>query len=326
MPKRTNDFQKLIKMLTQLLGEGAVVEESKMLTDLVSGEDREVDIYAEGTLAGHTVNIGIECRDHQRKQGVEWVEQMRTKHERLPTNLLILVSSSGFAKSAIAKANSYGIKTIAPTRADSDLAAEVAASLGVTMKAWHITNMNGTITSTIPTEWLDRNPHGITQDDGQIPFYRSDGSLLVTSNDFYGPALGQHLAANPEWLAAADAADGEFELETPQMNGPGWHGEPLHVYWTADGEQAILLPVTIVVVRGRVRVLTEAVAVSPTGEIVYDGNRYLTGTAPMADGTQAQIVIADAQGQRRTQADFPVYIPPPEPENRAARRRRQRGG
>lgn len=67
MPKRTNDFQKLIRMLTQLLGEGAIVEESKMLTDMVSGEQREVDIYAEGTLAGHTVNIGIECRDHQRK-------------------------------------------------------------------------------------------------------------------------------------------------------------------------------------------------------------------------------------------------------------------
>jgi hypothetical protein len=57
MPKRTNDFQKLIRMLTQLLGDNVVVEESKMLTDLVSGEPRQVDIYAEGTFAGHTVNI-----------------------------------------------------------------------------------------------------------------------------------------------------------------------------------------------------------------------------------------------------------------------------
>jgi hypothetical protein len=91
-----------------------------------------------------------------------------------------------------------------------------------------------------------------------------------------------------------------------------------------DGEQqAALLPMAMIAVRGRVKVVAQAVTVSPSGEIVYDGNRYLTGTAPMADGQQAQIVIADAQGQRRTQADFPVYIPPPEPENRAARRRRQ---
>ena len=41
---------------------------------------------------------------------------MHSKHERLPTNLLILVSSSGFTGPAIAKANSYGIKTIAPTQ------------------------------------------------------------------------------------------------------------------------------------------------------------------------------------------------------------------
>jgi hypothetical protein len=53
MPKRTNDFQKLIMMLTQFLGDNAVVEESKMLTDLMSGEQREVDIYAEGTLAAN---------------------------------------------------------------------------------------------------------------------------------------------------------------------------------------------------------------------------------------------------------------------------------
>ena len=70
MTKRTNDFQKLIRMLTQLLGDNAVVEESKMLADLVSGDPREVDIYAEGTFAGHTANIGIECRDHKRRQGV----------------------------------------------------------------------------------------------------------------------------------------------------------------------------------------------------------------------------------------------------------------
>ena len=326
MPKRTNDFQKLIRMLTQLLGQGAVVEESKMLVDLVSGEECEVDIYAEGTLAGHTVNIGIECRDHARKQGKAWVDEMRSKHDRLPTNLLILVSSSGFAASAIAKANSYGIKTITPTRADSDLAAEVATSLGVTAKVWHITDVNATMTvNGLPPEWVNRNPHGAEPADGEFAFYRSDGALLVAANEFYMTALTQHsMAADPAWVMT-DTQD-EFELETPQMNGPLWNNVPLHAYWTVDGQQPVLVPVAVIAIKGTVKVLTQAVTVKPSGEITYDGNSYLTGTAPMANGQQAQIVVSDPQGQGRMQADFPVNIPPPAGENRAARRRRQKGG
>jgi hypothetical protein len=269
MPKRTRDFQKLIRMLTQLLGDDAVVEESKMLTDLVSGEPGKVDIYAEGTFAGHTVNIGIECRDHQRKQGVRWVEQMRAKHERLPTNLLILVSSSGFTGSAIVQANSYGIKTIAPTHADSDLAADVLASLGVT--AWNITDAKLSVSANVPTEWLERNAHAVAHIDGQIPFYRSDGSQLVTSETFNMAALGQHLATLPE-LVAGDA-EVDVDVETPPIHGPAFKGEPLYAYWTADGEQPVLVPVAMAVVRGTVKVLTQAVTVGPTGEIVYGGNR-----------------------------------------------------
>ncbi len=324
MPKRTNDFQKLIRMLTQLLGDGAVVEESKMLIDLVSGEECEVDIYAEGTLAGHTVNISIECRDHARKQGKGWVDEMHSKHERLPTNLLILVSSSGFYDTAIAKADSYGIKTITPTRADSDLAAEVAATLGVTMKAWNITKMNWTMNvNGLPAEWHNRNPHGVVPDDGDVFFHRADGSVLVAATEFCGAALAQH-SVDPQRVM--NDTEPTFDVETPLMHGPLWHGQLLHAYWTAEGEQPVLVPVASMVARGTVVVLTQAVTVSPSGEIVYDGQSYLTGTAPMADGQQAQIVIADPHGQRRTQADFPVYIPPQEPENRTARRRRQRGG
>jgi hypothetical protein len=289
MPKRTNDFQRLIRMLTQLLGDGAVVEESKMLTDLVSGEQREVDIYAEGTLAGQTVNIGIECRDHQRKQGLRWVEQMHSKHERLPTNLLILVSSSGFTGPAIAKGDSYGINTIAPTQADSDLATEVLASLGMT--AWNINDASSSVSANVPTEWLERNARAVTGDDGQIPFYRSDGSPLVTSETFNMAALGQHLAAHPELVAGG--TDAEVDVDIPPLHGPAFKGELLYAYWSADGEQPVLVPVATVVVRGRVEVLTQAVTVGPTGEILYGGNRYQTGTAPMADGQQARIVVAD---------------------------------
>jgi hypothetical protein len=266
MTKRTNDFQKLIRMLTQLLGDNAVVEESKMLADLVSGDPREVDIYAEGTFAGHTVNIGIECRDHKRRQGVGWVEQMHSKHERLPTNLLILVSPRGFTAPAITKASSYGIKTIALTQADNDLATEVLASLGVT--AWDITDARLSVSANIPTEWLERDAHAVAQDDGQILFYSSGGSQLVTSETFNMAAMGQHLAAHPELVVGE--GETEFDVETTPINDPAFKGERLHAYWTADGEQPVLVPVAMAVVQGTVKVLTQAVTVSPTGDIVYD--------------------------------------------------------
>jgi hypothetical protein len=266
MTKRTNDFQKLIRMLTQLLGDNAVVEESKMLADLVSGDPREVDIYAEGTFAGHTVNIGIECRDHKRRQGVGWVEQMHSKHERLPTNLLILVSPRGFTAPAIAKASSYGIKTIALTQADSDLATEVLASLGVT--AWDITDARLSVSANIPTEWLERDAHAVAQDDGQILFYSSGGSQLVTSETFNMAAMGQHLAAHPELVVGE--GETEFDVETTPINDPAFKGERLYAYWKADGEQPVLVPVAMALVQGTVKVLTQAVTVSPTGDIVYD--------------------------------------------------------
>jgi hypothetical protein len=195
---------------------------------------------------------------------------MHSKHERLPTNLLILVSSSGFTGPAIAKANSYGMKAIAATQADGDLATEVLASLGVT--AWDITDAMLSVSANVPPEWLERNAHAVAQDDGQILFYRSDGSQLVTSETFNMAAMGEHLMAHPELVAGE--GETEFDGETPPINEPAFKGERLYAYWTADGEQPVLVPVAMVVVRGTVKVLTQAVTVSPTGEIVYDGNRY----------------------------------------------------
>ncbi len=85
-----------------------------MLRDLDSGNFREVDTCIESVTAGHPVIVSIECRAHKRPQTVSWVEEMRSKHLRLPTNVLVLVSSSGFTRSAIEKARQFGIATAVP--------------------------------------------------------------------------------------------------------------------------------------------------------------------------------------------------------------------
>jgi hypothetical protein len=56
------------------------------------------------------VNVGIECRDWKRPQSVSWVEDVRGKHSDLPVNLTVLVSSSGFAKTALNKAKHYDLQ------------------------------------------------------------------------------------------------------------------------------------------------------------------------------------------------------------------------
>lgn len=125
MPKRTNTFQAVVFAIKQHIAAGAAVTESEELADLISGEKREVDICIKAQAAGHSVIVSLECRDHKRPQAVGWIEEMQTKHSRLPTDRLVLVSSSGFTPKAIAKAKSFGIETVVPKDLTGTRVAEI---------------------------------------------------------------------------------------------------------------------------------------------------------------------------------------------------------
>jgi hypothetical protein len=113
VPPRSNDFQKLVFLVKKVLaGTGATVTESKMLRDLQTGDDREVDVCVEAEVAGHAVMICLECIDHTRPADIMWVEQMKAKHERLPTGSLVLASRSGFSKRAVSLAKIAGIELL----------------------------------------------------------------------------------------------------------------------------------------------------------------------------------------------------------------------
>jgi len=113
MPKRTNEFQKLVYLVRKHSAAGSTVTESKLLVDSKTGEEREVDIYIESNVDGIPVNISIECTETERPVSSEWVERMKGKHEDLPTDVLVLVSRSGFYKPAIDKAKAYRKHVIA---------------------------------------------------------------------------------------------------------------------------------------------------------------------------------------------------------------------
>lgn len=112
MPKRSNEFQKLVFLLKQQLVDGASVSESRMLNDIVTGTEREVDIHIETVISSHPVTVSIECIDRKRAADIKWVEEMKAKHERLPTNALVLISRKGFSSEAIKVAKTYNIQTL----------------------------------------------------------------------------------------------------------------------------------------------------------------------------------------------------------------------
>lgn len=104
MPKRSNPFQQLVRLLHERLDDSWSVTESKMFQDSLTGEEREVDIVLESSVGTYKVIVSIECRDHKRKADVSWIESMVQKHHSLPTSKLVLWSASGFSKAALKKA------------------------------------------------------------------------------------------------------------------------------------------------------------------------------------------------------------------------------
>lgn len=118
MPKRTNAFQSLIRWVeTQLAPVGARVTESEELIDLATGERREVDVLVRAVVGQHKVALAIECRDHQRRADVTWIDNLIGKYKNLPVSSVIAVSRSGFTKNALKKAEMNNIKTLTLERA-----------------------------------------------------------------------------------------------------------------------------------------------------------------------------------------------------------------
>ena len=107
MPKRTNERQQIIELLkTMLAGPTCTVTASKLLRDLITGAEREVDVVAEYDVDGDTFTQSFEVTSKSRRADLIWVEQLLKKHENLPTDHLYLVSWSGFTSTALKLAES----------------------------------------------------------------------------------------------------------------------------------------------------------------------------------------------------------------------------
>lgn len=138
MPKRTNAFQHLIARIERSLNlNGINVTESKEFIDSSINEIREVDVVIESIQENHPFVISVECTgvsENSRPATVEWVEQMWGKHSTLPTNKLILVSKTGFTKTAKKKAAFWNIETLSVIDAEQlDWASKIREATNVQM-------------------------------------------------------------------------------------------------------------------------------------------------------------------------------------------------
>lgn len=133
MPKRTNDFQRLVYLVSVNLEGNAKVTQSKLMRDRLTRKHREVDVVVQGKVGAHPVTVSIECRDTKRVADVTWVDTMKAKHERLETNALLLASRAGFTPEAREVAGKFGIRLFSLEDIDT---ANMPALLGPNGSLW----------------------------------------------------------------------------------------------------------------------------------------------------------------------------------------------
>jgi hypothetical protein len=85
------------------------VESPKRLIDKDTGRLREHDMVLTFLEGPHELCVALECRDRSRPVGVPEVEAFWAKCQRTGISHGIIVSSKGFTKSAISKANTQNI-------------------------------------------------------------------------------------------------------------------------------------------------------------------------------------------------------------------------
>ena len=276
MPKRSNTFQRLALLVHERLGEGWKVDESHMFTDLVTGEQREVDIVAETIVGTYPIFLSIECRDHSRPADVLWIEGVAKKHEHLPTSKLVLWSRSGFTKAAALKASALKIEAISQAEAVQTDWARLARQL-VGGQVQHVTPSYTAFIDVNPPEGEPRRLEQVED----AAWYIGDGTQVGTVK-----ALIQFIANNHQTrtvvLDHTSPGPGNFylELEPP-------------VPWFTDlpeGGRAQIRRIGV-----SIETLTEKVSLD-TASAVSDGKVLTLASAKLAAGTLEVLVQESPDG------------------------------
>jgi len=107
MNKQSDEFEIMVSRIHEILeGEDAIVEWNDKIPDPDNPtQPRQIDVSIR---KGEIFNI-VECRLHNTKQDVKWIEELIGRRLSLGADAVIAVSSSGFTAGAIKKAKKYGV-------------------------------------------------------------------------------------------------------------------------------------------------------------------------------------------------------------------------
>jgi hypothetical protein len=105
--RNSTAFEQQVHRIQELLeGSGVEVTWDDHVPDPDNpGQLRQIDI----TIRRGGKLTFVECRDHQSRQDVQWIEELIGRRASLKADAIIAVSSSGFTAGALSKAKNYGI-------------------------------------------------------------------------------------------------------------------------------------------------------------------------------------------------------------------------
>lgn len=211
MPKRHNIFQDLMASIHKQLASAYRIAESEMFTDPSSGQAREVDIVIRSSVAGYEMAISVECTDRKRPVAVGWVEQMCCKHRDLPTHKLVLVSKSGYTKTALLKGRALGAELLS-----SEAAKQVdwAKYVNKYSRLFLIAVDAVTVVVPVSTTYKASNPyHGIPM---QTEILDPEGKFHTTAEEIANAFLSkeQILTATVGKMDKTDSAGWEILIPT----------------------------------------------------------------------------------------------------------------
>ncbi|MGQ4620032.1 hypothetical protein [Nocardia sp. R7R-8] len=295
MPKRTNAFQTLVATISEHVRGEAIVTESKMLQDLDTGAEREVDICIEHTVAGHLIRICIECSSHKRIRDVSWVDQMHGKHLRLPTNLLVLASESGFTPAALEKAKACRIETAVPGSLPPSFGTDIVGRIDVLgFGAMDLTperiRIGVEATADRPDEVI------VALQDNVL--FLADGAPLGFAQG-YANEVTRHLDVTAsDMLRNAQGNETHFSIVVEPVVIPNPEtGEKAEMFLQKEAPTGnYLRRITFIEISGPARVRVGEIPLTH-GE--FQGTGYSTGAATLSDGQPLHVVATEtSQGER----------------------------
>ncbi len=108
MPARTNDFQRLVALVQQVLApSGAIAKESAIVLDETK-TTREIDVFLKIQGQECLLRIAVEAKDHKSPMDIGQFESLLGRHYvdgGIPVDHLVVITHRGFAKTVAKRAS-----------------------------------------------------------------------------------------------------------------------------------------------------------------------------------------------------------------------------